>query len=693
MMKRTFLFIFLFFLFTVIGSASAQLVDAPHSAVQLIAEKATVKPGEPVLLGFDLHLDPGWHIYWQNPGDSGAPPQVKWKSPPDLRASSFKFPYPHRIDYGGLTSYGHEGRALLISEVQVPNNLVAGDEFTVDAHLGFLVCEKICVPADVDLSIAIPVVDDIAVDDPRWSNYFARAKESWPVEKHGLKIKAYQTDAHFHIMIPAVKGLEDVQFFALDEDIIQYMPQQELINVKSGHELVVEKSEFLEGEVKHLNGVLVSKAGWGKIKNNAIGISPVVEKFNPNALGTISNDSVMGAVIAIGFAFIGGLLLNLMPCVLPVLSLKVLGLIKHAEDEKQAWKHGWAFTVGVVFSFLVLAAILVVLREAGEHIGWGFQFQSPGFVIFMAWFLFLLALNLFGVFEIGESLTRINWVKHHGLSASFLSGMLVTIVATPCTAPFMGAALGFALTQTTIVSFIVFFALGFGLALPYLLLTCFPAFLKFVPKPGPWMVKFKFCMGLLMLGTALWFLWILDAQLGHKSLWVMVEAIGLSCVGAWFLFHGQRNREKPHFKPIAVIILIAGLVLGFQAPKFKTDVKAHTTSQIDWIDYAPAIVDDYRQQGRAVFVDFTARWCLTCQVNERVALEHDKVAQAVKDKNIVMIKADWTNYDERITQALEKFGKNSIPFYVLYPPGKNEPIILPEIITPKIVLDAFEWIE
>lgn len=681
-----------------IHDAHAQYVDAPSSQVQLISHKSAVTPGESVLLGFDIVLDEHWHIYWTNPGDSGAHARVKWLAPEKGDFTPLQFPYPQRIDYGDLTSYGHEGRVLLISETQVPESLRPGDTFHVKAEFGYLVCEKICVPADVVLSIDIPVTENDGVKDSRWGGLFEEAIAKWPLVVDSVDIRVYETAEHFHIVFPYAHKDSDIEFFASDADVINYSAPQELVAAADGVELILQKSNFITEDITHLNGVLVSERGWGSLEHKAITIHVPIEDAK-NFLAASDDASVvvsrggMSLWGALLFAFIGGLILNLMPCVLPVLSLKVLGLIKHAEDKDKAWMHGWAFTAGVIVAFLILASSLMVLREAGELIGWGFQFQSPGFVIFMCWLLFLLALNLFGVFEIGENLTRLSWIKHHGLSASFLSGMLVTIVATPCTAPFMGAALGFALTQPVIVALLVFAALGFGLALPYLVLTCQPSLLKFVPKPGPWMNKFKFCMGFLLLATALWFLWILDAQLGRTALWVMAAAIGVSAVGAWFLFHGQKKRSG-RLKTTAFLILLSGLVIAYQAPRFQEDTQhIDEKSAIQWVDYSPELIDQLRAEDKPVFIDFTAKWCLSCQVNERVALSNDKVIRMVEDKEIVMVKADWTQRDAMITEALESFGKRSIPLYVLYFPGEDDAVFLPEIITPPIVLDAFSKIK
>ena len=399
-------------------------------------------------------------------------------------------------------------------------------------------------------------------------------------------------------------------------------------------------------------------------------------------------------LLAILFAFIGGMILNLMPCVLPVLSLKIMGFIKQAGEEKSKLrKHGLAFTFGVLISFWALAGLLLILRAGGEYLGWGFQLQSPSFVIVLSVLLFLFGLSLFGVFEIGVTLTAVgqNTPKGSTYTGSFFSGILATIVATPCTAPFMGSALGFALSQPAYVSMLIFTALGLGMALPYVLLTSIPALLKYVPKPGAWMETFKQFMGFLMVATVLWLIWVLSLQTGAEGVLILLGSLLLVSLSGWI--YGRWSVLHKSLKTRRIAQLISGLILAgalalslmYIKPVSASTGSVHTQGLIEWQTFSPELVAQLRSEKKPVFIDFTAAWCLSCQVNEKVAFGSEEVQKAFADKGIAALKADWTNKDEVIAKELAKFGRNSVPLYVLYLPDQ-EAVLLPEILTPDIVL-------
>ncbi len=414
-----------------------------------------------------------------------------------------------------------------------------------------------------------------------------------------------------------------------------------------------------------------------------------------------SDEEPIGIWIALLSAFLGGIILNLMPCVLPVLSLKILGIVQQSgEDSKKRINHGIAFTLGVVSSFLILAGILLLLRAGGEQLGWGFQLQSPAFIILLTILLFLFGLSMFGVFEIGTSLTAVGQKASNdtGFVGSFSSGILATIVATPCTAPFMGSALGFALSQPTILALLIFAMLGLGMALPYLLLTTVPALVKYVPRPGAWMESFKQFMGFLLMATVLWLLWVFSLQVGAEGLLILLAAFIIVSIGGW-IFGRWGNIAKPKPTRVKAIILTALFIIGGVVFAFKyidTNVTVNQTLEkgnIEWQKFTPELLSKSLKEGKPVFIDFTAAWCLSCQVNEKVAFGSEDVQNAFKKLGVVMLKADWTNSDAIITKELAKFGRNSVPLYVLYSGKQNEePQILPEIITPGIVLNALEKI-
>lgn len=405
-------------------------------------------------------------------------------------------------------------------------------------------------------------------------------------------------------------------------------------------------------------------------------------------------------LMALLFAFAGGIILNLMPCVLPVLSLKIMGIVQQAgEDPREKLKHGVLFTVGVLVSFWVLAGLLLLLRAGGEQLGWGFQLQSSGFVIILVVLLFLFGLSLFGVFEIGVSLTAVDQGSKNrsAYSGSFMSGVLATVVATPCTAPFMGSALGFAISQPAFVSLLIFTFLGLGMSAPYLVLTLSPKLLKFIPKPGLWMETMKQFMGFLLIATVLWLLWVLSLQTGAEGVIFVLGSLLIVSIGGWIygrwgnLSKGKRTRVFAQI--VAVFLVISGIMFSIQNVESKNDKtnSTHIQGTIEWKKFNPNIVKQLRNENKPLLIDFTAAWCLSCQVNERVAFGSEDVQRMLKDKNVVTLKADWTNNDPTITRALAKFGRNSVPLYVLYAPGK-EAELLPEIITPEIVLEALEKI-
>jgi len=421
---------------------------------------------------------------------------------------------------------------------------------------------------------------------------------------------------------------------------------------------------------------------------------PVTQKQK----NTTDNESLFFILI---FAFIGGMILNLMPCVLPVLSLKIMGIVQQAgEDPKEKLKHGILFTIGVLVSFWALAGLLLILRAGGEQLGWGFQLQSPGFVIILVVLLFMFALSMFGLFEIGASLTAVgqNTQNKSAYMGSFMSGILATVVATPCTAPFMGSALGYAISQPPIISLLVFTFLGLGMAAPYLVLTNSPKLLKFVPKPGAWMETMKQVMGFLLVATVLWLLWVLSLQTGAEGLIIVLASLVITSIGGWIYGRWGNISKRKRTRVISQFLFVIILVFGTAFSLYNVETKSenadgvHKQGSISWQKFSPELVSQLRKENKPVLIDFTAAWCLSCQVNEKVAFGDAEVQRVLKEKNVETLKADWTNNDEVITKALAEFGRNSVPLYVLYLPGK-EAELLPEIITPGIVLQALEKIK
>lgn len=623
-----------------------EIVTQGHVQVQLIPEDQSIQPGKSFEVAVHLKMEEGWHVYWKNPGDSGLPVSVRWDLPDRLTAGPLQWPFPGRVNQPPLTSYGYTGDVLLPTTIDAPGSLNAGIDETLKADVHWLVCQVDCIPGNALVTLRLPVKNEAPPPDSHWSNVFQKTRSDLPLEKSpwtltaSASVRTLFLTLHYSGKNPY--PLSDVYFFPDSDSVIRHAESQILTKVPDGFLLQVARSSLSSAPLLRLQGVLVTPEGWqgpGTAKALAIDVPVQNASIKETALPQAKRVSLMTILC---FAFLGGLILNLMPCVLPVLSLKILGLVRRSRDNRiPAWRHGAAFTGGVLVSFWILAGLLIAFRSAGLQIGWGFQFQSPLFLIALSALFLVFALNLFGIFEITLpfqiSLSR----EHSGLVRDFFNGVLATITATPCTAPFMGTALGFCLTQPPPISLAVFTSLGLGMACPYLLLSCFPALLGFLPKPGAWMILFKRFLGILLLGTVIWLWGVLAVRIGIIQ----------------------------------------------QNPSTTT----HDTNRISWQSYSPPLIDQLLAEKRRIFIDFTAKWCLTCQVNEKIALDNPRVIKKFRELNVALVKADLTFNDPEITAALTKMGRDSIPFYVLYgnTPGKW-PVVLPELLTPGKVLQALE---
>lgn len=630
------------FLFAV--SLSAPLLDAAvvkdaHTEVELIADVSAAAPERELRAGVVFRMEPEWHVYWKNAGDSGMAPKIEWELPAGASAGEIEWPAPVKIDLPPLSSYGYEQEVLLAAPVLVKNS-APGSSLILKAKVQWLACKIECVPGKADLELILPVKEKPAIH-PETVGIFSKTRDRLPITESSWDIRAARLHESLELTLTpktiSFHALSSVYFFAENPELVKHSEEQKISKTAKGYRLQIPISLNAPQNLPRLKGVLISREGW-----RGEGSEPAWEIDIPFSAPAAATPET-GFWTAVLFAFLGGLILNLMPCVLPVLSLKILGFVREAsENPRSLWRHGLVFTAGVLVSFWILAALLFIFQATGRQIGWGFQLQSPWFVGFLCAVFFIFALNLFGLFEIGASLggTGSGWIKKGGFTGTFAGGMLATVVATPCTAPFMGAALGFALTQPPFVIWIIFTSLALGMSAPYLILCANPKWLRFVPKPGIWMVRLKQFLGVLMLLTCFWLLWILGLQTGALQ---------------------------------------------------KLFPASYSQNAIAWEPYSEMRLQELRAQNRIVFIDFTAAWCLTCQVNERIALEIPKVREKFKVLNIAALKADWTNQDPEITRALAGYGRNSIPFYVLYGPGASTaPDFLPELLTPSIVLEALK---
>ncbi len=661
---------------------------------ELVSESDSWKPGTTQWVGLRLQMDPPWHTYWQNPGDSGLPTEVTFTAPPGFQVGPLNWPYPLRTELAGLVSLGYEDTVLLPVQVQVPAGVAVGQRLALKAEARWLACAETCVPGQASLELTLPVATEVRPGP--LAGEFQATRERLPQVDPGLRVEARVEGQKvvLDLNLPSGRQVgEALEFYPTQGTWLDLAAPQVLTRTRSGHRLELRRAAVDPRPPGALQGILVrpGSGGWALSLEVPVGSAAASGPPAPAVPVRSSLGEVNSLGPALVFAFLGGLILNLMPCVFPVVSLKVMGFLEHGgQGRAQGLKQALVFAAGVLGSFWLVAGALLALRAGGQHLGWGFQLQSPLFVALMASLFFGIALNLLGVFEVGLSLTRLGQVGSTGSGTwnSFLSGVLATLVATPCTAPYMGSALGFSLTQPAWVSLLVFTTLALGMASPYVILAAWPALLKRLPRPGAWMETFKQTLAFPLLLTVVFFVWVLDRQAGPQSVAALLTGLVLLGMAGWL--HGRwalSGRSLP--RVLAALCLLAGLgVAGFGAASLAA-TPADTQNEGAWEAWSAQRVESLLAQGRPVFLDFTASWCLTCQANKQVALGRPEVVQAFRQRGVVTLKADWTNRDEAITRALTSFGRSGVPLYVLYSgrPG-DPPRILPEVLTPGVVLEA-----
>jgi len=683
--------------------AASSSADLPHVHVQLIAPEAQFHPGANNA-GLYFKLEPGWHVYWKNPGDAGEPPRIKWTLPQGISAGAVQYPIPKRLPLGPLMDFGYEDEVLFPFQINAANN--AAGTSTLNAKVSWLVCRGSCIPEKTDLEINRPIgqgSETVQPDQQIWSRLANKLPQPPPAN---LKIGFVPTSTGFRLTVITGEKETEASFFPSKPDILSNPAPQAATPTANGLTLDLKKDETLTANPKELTGLLLlsnNRAFELAIPSGppkpaqAAPPEPAPASSTTSAATSPTNSASpakTGLLQAAGLAFLGGLILNLMPCVFPVLFIKGLSLVQSGSEEKHKLRtHGLIYTLGILVSFWILVGVLLGLRSAGSHLGWGFQFQSPVFLSLMAALLFFLGLSLAGQFEIGLTLTSAggSLAAKQGYTGSFFTGVLAVIVATPCTAPFMGVALGYALSQAAIVTFAVFTALALGLAAPYLALTLQPAWTRILPRPGAWMEVLKQAVSVPIFGTVIWLVWVIANAYGATVLAALLCSFLLLAIAGWFL---GRWPAKPWSTWIAGLVIITVVWISVVAPRELAQSNAgqkliaSESNASGWQPWSSDAVTKYRSQGRPVFVDFTASWCLSCQVNERVALTKPEVQKAFADANVVLMRADWTRYDDNITRTLNSFGRSGVPTYALYIPGETQPRLLPEVLTPGIVTDA-----
>lgn len=689
----------------VVSSANAappSRAVAPPVEVRLEVETTAAPAAGPIRLGVRFVLEPGWHVYWKHPGDSGLAPAATWTLPPGFVAGEIAWPAPRRIPYGPLANYGYEGEVLLPVTLEGPRR-EPGSVLQVGVRVGWLVCREDCFPGSATLGLALPVSADPPALSPA-APAFAAARARIPRAADALGIGAFaeEDDAHVVLRLSGRPGQAlpagRVEFFAAEGGVIAHAAPQAVTRAADGGiALVLVRAGDRRTPLERLRGVVVAEEGWA-----GAGAVPAITVDAPVRLAGGSTDAggapaPPGFLVALLLAGVGGVLLNLMPCVFPVLAIKVLDLLRHVEgDPRAVRRHALAYTAGVLVSMWALVALLVGLRAAGMQLGWGFQLQSPAFVLAVSALLLALALSLFGVFDLGIGLaaTAGRMAARERPGSGWLGGALAVAVATPCTAPFMGTALAYALTLRALPTLAVFTALGLGLALPYVVLCLYPAWLRWLPRPGYWLVVTKQVLAFPLLGAAAWLVWVVAQQRGADGVLAALGTLLAVGLAAWLagqaegLAHARARRLlRASALGIATVALVAGLV----ATERVAGAAGGPVIADGWLPYSAAELARQRAAGRPVFVDFTAAWCITCKVNERLVLDTEAVRSRFAARGVVLLRADWTNRSPEIAAALREHGRASVPLYVLYRPGRTTPPkILPTVLTPKIVLEALD---
>jgi thiol:disulfide interchange protein DsbD len=686
--------------------ATATPVRTAHVEAELVSEQNALTPGRPLTVALRLAMARGWHTYWQNPGDSGLPTTLAWTLPPGLSAGTIQWPAPQALPIGPLVNYGYEGEVLLLTDVVATPDFLSGKTVNLSARADWLVCKEICIPEGADLSLALPVANKSEAD-PRWAGPIARTRAALPRPLEGWDVAASGRGAQVDLALSARSAGADpgeLRFFPLNEGKIEASAPQRLAREGSTLKLTLPVASQRVGDFTRVAGVLTASKGFGAQTAATIdvplegsvtaGPSIATSADLPPLVPAGAADLSLG--VALVFALAGGALLNLMPCVFPVLSLKVFGFAAHGSGRAMR-VHGLAFAAGVIVSFWLLAGLLVALRAGGTQFGWGFQLQSPPVVAVLAVLFFALALNLSGVFEIGRILPSAlsTWNARNTYLNDALSGVLAVAIASPCSAPFMGAAIGYALAESPSSTLAVFTALGLGMALPYALLAFFPAWRKLLPMPGPWMVRLKQVLAFPLYATVIWLAWVLGAQLDNDAVARLAAVLLLVALALWAL-QTMRSGGARAWGWAALAGLVAAVVVG--APVVSATgggepaVKAATAEKGAWQDYGPERLRQLTDAGRSVFVDFTAAWCVTCQVNKRLVLNTDAVQRAFVEHDVALLRADWTRRDPMIGRALAALGRSGVPVYVLYRPGR-EPLIFPEVLRQSTITEALAKVE
>lgn len=679
-----------------VGDGGAGPVKAQHLTAELTTAAGAIAPGGTIEAGLVLTLEQNWHVYWINAGDAGEAPNIAWTLPKGVSVSAMQFPIPTRLPLGPLMDFGYEDAATFPFVISAAKDVARGPVH-LDAMVTWVVCSSVCVPGKAHLGIDLKVDASAPMSATATVGALAEAKALLPVPlPAGATVMVSGGKQEYVVTLlsgAAVSNgdkLDDAEIYPFEQDLIANAEDQDVQPVPGGIRVWVPRPADAGALPKQFHGLIRLSEERAYEFTSAVTPGEIPEPAAPREGAAPSGAKDVTALGAIGLAFLGGILLNLMPCVFPVLFLKGLALVQSSGERRSTLRaHGLVYALGILVSFWAIVAVLLALRSGTNQIGWGFQLQSPAFVAALAIGIFFFALSLAGQFELGLSVTSAgdSLTRKQGFTGSFFTGVLAVVVATPCTAPLMGAAIGFALAQSTAITFAVFTALALGLALPYLLLTLQPSWTRWLPRPGAWMETLKHLTAVPLFATVVWLVWVFGRLFsagadGVDRAALMMLGLLLVAMAGYAM---RRWQGRWTGAGVAAVLLGVAMWVPLHGQRAAAEEKAK------WQPWSEDAVAAAEAQGHAVFVDYTAAWCLSCQVNERAVLNSAEVQERFRDRKITLLRADWTKYDPAITAALGAVGRSGVPTYVLYPAAKGgAPDVLPELLSRGVVLAALD---
>ena len=672
--------LFLILLLTTSSSLwSDSFFQASDSSVEVTSESEAMMKGDELLLGLNFKLTPGWHTYWKNPGDAGEGASVTWQLPKGFQASEILWPGPEAIPVEPLMTFGYEDEITLLTKIKALDAAVF--PAIVKAKVSWYTCKDICVPQEANLELTIQNGEKI---NTFFANELSNVFLNLPKElssKH--RVEALDDNYFLQMELDGNTPVSSAYFFPEEYGLSSYSKEQILEINKNSLSLQISQSE-VDLKLQNFVGVL--------LLNNQDSRTFFNVNLNLNNNQKQESLSISELVLTIIFAFIGGLILNAMPCVFPILSIKILNFVEQSEGSKEKMiQHGLSFSAGVLVTFLSIAGLLLLLKSGGESIGWGYQLQSPLMVTILIYLFVAIGITFMSNLVLGGQLAQLGNINqgYGDITSSFLTGVLAVIVASPCTAPFMGSAVGIALLQPGFITIAIFVSLGLGFAAPYLLLSFYPSLLKVLPKPGAWMETLKQFMAFPMWGSALWLTWVLSGQVQTDSVLMVLLGALFIALGLWILEKNQSSDGFAKWMSLSSVTILLGAALWL-APTDYENIEQDTSSDLN--SYSPELLDSLLAENKPVFLNFTADWCITCKVNEAIVLNQVSIKNALESKGIVYLKADWTRKDETIANKLAEYGRTGVPLYLLYS-SEGIPVILPELLTEDMLLSYIETIK